>query len=143
PGTFTMGASRREAGRQANEVMRNVTLTRPFYLSLTEVTNEQFAAFDAEHSSGVVEGRTLSNANQPVARVSWEQAARYSNWLSAQEGLPLFYQVEGDNIVGVNAASTGYRLPTEAEWEWAARVADDPGSLLRFPWGSELPPPEN
>src|SRR5690606_24328965 len=66
PGSFTMGASRREAGRQANEVIRNVSLTKPFYLSLTEVSNEQFAAFDAQHSSGVVEGRTLSNPSQPV-----------------------------------------------------------------------------
>lgn len=143
PGDFTMGASRREAGRQANEVLRNVSLTKPFYLSLTEVTNEEFAAFDGEHSSGVVEGRTLSNANQPVVQVTWEQAALYCNWLSEQEGLPPFYQTEGDTITGFNPQSTGYRLPTEAEWEWAARVEGDPASLLRFPWGLELPPPEN
>jgi formylglycine-generating enzyme required for sulfatase activity len=144
PGNFVMGASRREAGRQANEVIRNVALTKPFYLSLTEVTNEQFAAFDAAHSSGIVEGRTLSNGNQPVVQVSWEQAVRFCNWLSEQEGLPVFYQVdEGDNVTGINPESTGYRLPTEAEWEWAARVAGDPNSLLRFPWGAELPPPAN
>jgi formylglycine-generating enzyme required for sulfatase activity len=143
PGNFVMGASRREAGRQANEVIRNVTLTKPFYLSLTEVTNEQFAAFDPAHSSGIVEGRTASNPNQPVVQVTWEQAARYCNWLSEQEQLPPFYVVEGETIAGVNPDSTGYRLPTEAEWEWAARVEGDPNSLLRFPWGSELPPPPN
>jgi formylglycine-generating enzyme required for sulfatase activity len=143
PTAFTMGSSRREAGRQANEVLRNVALTKPFYLSVTEVSNAQFAMFDAEHSSGVVEGRTLSNATQPVVRVTWEQAARYANWLSAQEGLPLFYTVEADKVTGFNPNSTGYRLPTEAEWEWAARVDGDPNSLLRFPWGSEMPPPEN
>jgi len=143
PAAFTMGSSRREAGRQANEVLRNIALTKPFYLSLTEVTNAQFAAFDGEHSSGVVEGRTLANPEQPVVRVTWEQAARYANWLSEQEGLPLFYRIEGEQITGFNPDSTGYRLPTEAEWEWAARVAGSPDNLLRFPWGSELPPPEN
>ncbi|MGV3590668.1 MAG: PEGA domain-containing protein [Gammaproteobacteria bacterium] len=143
PGNFVMGASRREAGRQANEAIRNVSLTKPFYLSLTEVTNEQFAAFDPAHSSGIVEGRTLSNGPQPVVQVTWEQAARYCNWLSEQEQLPPFYVIEGENVTGFNADSTGYRLPTEAEWEWAARVAGDPSSLLRFPWGAELPPPPN
>ena len=143
PGSFVMGASRREAGRQANEVIRNVTLTNPYYLSLAEVTNEQFAAFDPDHSSGILEGRTLANPNQPVVQVTWEQAARYCNWLSAQEQLTPFYVSDGENITGINATSTGYRLPTEAEWEWAARVAGDPNSLLRFPWGAELPPPAN
>jgi formylglycine-generating enzyme required for sulfatase activity len=143
PGSFVMGASRREAGRQANEVIRNVTLTKPFYLSLTEVSNEQFAAFDQEHSSGIVEGRTLSNPDQPVVQVTWEQAARYCNWLSEQQQLPPFYIIAGETVTGINPDSTGYRLPTEAEWEWAARVAGDANSLLRFPWGAELPPPAN
>lgn len=143
PGSFTMGASRREQGRQANEVLRNVRLTKPFYLSLHEVTNAQFSAFDPDHSSGIVEGRTLSNATQPVVRVTWEKAALYCNWLSEQEGLPTFYRVEGDQVVGFNPDSTGYRLPSEAEWEWAARIAGDPEQPLRFPWGEALPPPPN
>lgn len=143
PGNFVMGSSRREAGRQANEVIRNVSLTKPFYMSLTEVSNAQFAAFDPSHSSGIVQGRTLSNPTQPVVQVTWEQAARYCNWLSEQEQLPPFYIFEGDTYKGFNPDSIGYRLPTEAEWEWAARVDGDPGSLLRFPWGSELPPPPN
>ncbi len=143
PGDFVMGASRREAGRQANEVIRNVSLTKDYYLSLTEVSNAEFAQFDPEHSSGVVEGRTLSNDTQPAVRVSWEQAARYTNWLSEKEGLTPFYIVTGENITGINAASTGYRLPTEAEWDWAARVNGEPSNLLKFPWGAELPPPDN
>jgi formylglycine-generating enzyme required for sulfatase activity len=143
PGNFTIGASRREAGRQANEVLRNVSLTKPFYVSLTEVTNAQFTAFDQAHSSGVVEGRTLNNPTQPVVQVTWEQAAKYCNWLSVQEGLPAYYVIDGDKVTGLNAESTGYRLPTEAEWDWVARVNGDPASLLRFPWGAELPPPAN
>src|SRR5690606_37239451 len=108
-----------------------------------EVTNAQFASFDPSHSSGIVEGRTLSNGTQPVVKITWEQAARYCNWLSEQEQLPPFYVIDGDKVTGFNPDSTGYRLPTEAEWEWAARVAGDPNSLLRFPWGAELPPPPN
>jgi len=143
PGTFQMGASRREPGRQANEVLRNVSLERPFYLSLMEVTNAQFAQFDPEHSSGVVEGRTLSNNNQPVVRITWDQAALFCNWLSEQEGLDPFYMVEGDSVTGFNPESTGYRLPSEAEWAWAARVDGQPSSMLKFPWGAEMPPPAN
>ena len=143
PGSFTMGTSRREAGRQANEVLRTVSLTKPFYLSLHEVTNAQYALFDSEHSSGIVEGQTLSNPTQPVVRITWEQAVRYCNWLSEREGLPPFYSVEGETITGFNPDSNGYRLPSEAEWEWAARVDGDPTNLRRFPWGPELPPPAN
>lgn len=143
PDGFQMGASRREPGRQANEAIRNIKLTRPYYMSLMEVSNAQFAMFDSEHTSGVIEGRTLSNNNQPVVRVTWDQAARFCNWLSAQEGLDPFYTVEGDTVTGFNPESTGYRLPSESEWAWAARVQEDPNSLLKFPWGPVMPPPAN
>ena len=144
PGNFVMGASRREAGRQANESLRSISLTKPYYLSLTEVTNAQFKAFNPEHSSGIIDRISLSNNNQPVVEITWEQAALYCNWLSEQEGLPLFYIVQNGLVLGSNPRSSGYRLPTEAEWAWAARTEnDDPTSLLKFPWGSELPPPPN
>ena len=140
PGQFTMGASRREPGRRANEDLREVRLERPFYLSANEVTNAQFKRFRPDHSSGVLQGRTLDLDNQPVIQVTWTDAALYSNWLSAQEGLPLFYEFEGDEVVGFNPESTGYRMPTEAEWEWAART-DGNGNTLRYPWGEQMPPP--
>src|SRR5690606_4903429 len=116
PGQFTMGASRREPGRRANEDLREVRLERPFYLSPTEVTNAQFKRFRADHSSGVLQGRTLDLDNQPVVQVTWLDAALYCNWLSEQEGLPVFYRVEGGEVVGFNPEATGYRMPTEAEW---------------------------
>ena len=143
PGAFTMGASRREAGRRPNENLRDIQLERPFYISYREVSNSEYRLFDSEHSSGTVSGVTLDNEAQPVVRVSWHQGALYCNWLSEQEALPPFYQVnERDEVVGFNPQSSGYRLPSEAEWSWVART-EGSGNTLRYPWGDQLPPPEN
>ncbi len=142
PGAFTMGASRREAGRRPNENLRDIKLERPFYLGLQEVTNAQYRLFNEEHSSGTLEGLTLDNEAQPVVRVTWTQAALFCNWLSDQESLPRFYQVSGGDVVGFNPESIGYRLPTEAEWAWAART-DGSGNQLKYSWGDQLPPAEN
>ena len=141
PGPFTMGASRREPGRRANEVLREVTLSREFYLSVTEVTNAQFRRFAAGHNSGEWESHSLDGDRQPVVNVSWEEAALFCNWLSEQDGLPPAYVVRNRRVVGFDPESTGYRLPTEAEWEWTARVKED-GEQLRFPWGDAMPPPD-
>ena len=143
PGAFTMGASRREAGRRPNENLRDIQLERPFYISYREVSNSEYRLFDSEHSSGTVSGVTLDNEAQPVVRVSWHQGALYCNWLSEQEALPPFYQVnEQDEVVGFNPQSSGYRLPSEAEWSWVART-EGSGNTLRYPWSDQLPPPEN
>ncbi|HAC88186.1 MAG TPA: hypothetical protein DCF95_09605, partial [Gammaproteobacteria bacterium] len=112
PSAFTMGASRREAGRRPNENLRDIQLERAFYISYREVSNSEYRLFDSEHSSGIVSGVTLDNEAQPVVRVSWNQGALYCNWLSGQEALPPFYQVnEQDEVVGFNPQSSGYRLP--------------------------------
>ena len=142
PGSFTMGASRREAGRRPNENLREVKLERPFYFSYQEVTNSEFRRYDSEHSSGTIQGLTLDNEAQPAVQISWTQAALYCNWLSEQESLPLFYRTEGEDVVGFNPDATGYRLPTEAEWAWVART-EGSGNVLKYPWGEQLPPPEN
>jgi len=142
PGAFTMGASRREAGRRPNENLRDIKLERPFYLGVQEVSNAQYRLFNEEHSSGTLQGLTLDNEAQPVVRITWAQAALFCNWLSDQESLPHFYDVAGEDVVGFNPDSTGYRLPTEAEWAWAART-DGSGNQLKYSWGSDLPPAEN
>jgi len=142
PGSFTMGASRREPGRRPNENLRDIQLERAFYLGFREVTNSEYRQFDSEHSSGTVSGVTLNNENQPVVQVSWTRAALFCNWLSEQEGLPPFYQTDDEQVIGINAVSIGYRLPTEAEWAWVSRT-NGSGVSLKYPWGDLLPPPEN
>jgi formylglycine-generating enzyme required for sulfatase activity len=143
PDAFTMGSSRRQPGRRANETLREVAMTRMFYLGTREVTNGQFRQYIRDHDSGAFQEHTLNDDDQPVVNVTWEQAALYCNWLSAQEKLQPFYRTERGKVVGIDPAATGYRLPTEAEWEWAARqVGDVEVDELRFPWGNNLPPPD-
>jgi formylglycine-generating enzyme required for sulfatase activity len=137
-GAFTMGSARREPGRRANEVPRAVTLTRTFYIGVREVTNAEYRQFQTEHLSGVVRDRSLDQDNHPVVNVTWHEAAEFCNWLSAQDGLPAAYAVQGDVLTPILPATTGYRLPTEAEWEWAARY-EAGRATRRYPWGASLP----
>lgn len=142
PATFTMGASRAEAGRRANEVIVPVTITRPFLISTTEVTNEQFAEFRANHDSGADVHPSLAADKNPVANVSWEDAVQYANWLSKQEGRTPAYRQEFDKWVPIYPTTDGYRLPTEAEWVLAMRYAGG-NRPLKFAWGTKWPPPED
>lgn len=135
---FSMGASRRDPGRRANEVLHPVRLERPFYIQSQEVTNAQFRQFQASHNSGQIEGNSLNREQQPVAQISWQQAASFCNWLSIREGRSPFYQEQQGIIIGFDPSSLGYRLPSEAEWAWVARVRGE--ELQRFTWGEDFPP---
>jgi formylglycine-generating enzyme required for sulfatase activity len=135
-----MGASRREPGRRANEPLRDVELVRPFYVSTTEVSNAQFRRFAPAHDSGRAGTQSLNVDSYPVVRVGWEQAAAYCNWLSQKDGLPAAYESRGGALVARVPLTTGYRLPTEAEWERVARYPDGQGPL-RYPWGRAFPIP--
>ncbi|MDH3211329.1 MAG: SUMF1/EgtB/PvdO family nonheme iron enzyme [Myxococcales bacterium] len=139
PGTFQMGAPRREQGRRANEVLRTVKLERPFYIGVKEVTNREFRKFAAHHTSGLFERFSLDADEHPVVRVSWEEAARYCNWLSERESLPPVYVSQGGRLLAPQPLATGYRLPTEAEWAWVARYQGG-GEPRKYPWGAGLPP---
>ncbi|GAA5445661.1 hercynine oxygenase [Microbulbifer sp. NBRC 101763] len=134
---FTMGSSRREQGRRANEVMRQVALNRPFYIGTTEVTNREYRRFKPSHTSSHVNGVSLDNDNLPVVNVSWADAVLFCNWLSQRDGLTPVYLTERGRVVGFDSAANGYRLPTEAEWAWLARY--DRGVMRKYPWGNDLP----
>jgi formylglycine-generating enzyme required for sulfatase activity len=122
---FVMGAPRHQLGQRANEFERRVRLTRPFYAAKHEVTNGQMAAF---------RGGQGQAPSQPVSDVRWQDAAGFANWLSAKEGLTPFYRMTGGRLRGIDPKADGYRLLSEAEWEWLARKAGRPDRTV-FGWG--------
>jgi len=139
PGLIEMGARRSQIGQRANETIRRVNLTKPFYLSIHEVTNSQFSLYTQKYSMN----NGVTTENLPVVNISWNDAALYCNWLSQKEGLSNFYQVTNTKVTGFNIASEGYRMPTEAEWSWAARsIKSKQGKYLVFPWGDSMPVPD-
>lgn len=141
-GTFSMGASRAENGRRANEVIRPVTITSPFLISVKEVTNKEYAAFRKNHDSGADVHVSMAADNNPVAMVTWADAVQYCNWLSKKEGRTPVYKQEFGRWIAVYPFTDGYRLPTEAEWAWAIRYSELTAPR-KFPWGKNWPPPED
>jgi len=142
-GEFEMGSSRREQGRRPNESMRAVRLTRPFYFATREITNREFREFDTAHTSGGGKWRALARPDNPTVMMSWERAAEFCNWLSAKDGLPAAYREAGDSYLLITPATTGYRLPTEAEWVWVAKFAAGQAQKRKYSWGDGLPPPSD
>lgn len=119
-GDFFLGSPRSESGRYAQEPTPHRVALKPFYLSATEITNEQYGRFlkATGHPPPLYrEDKNLNGPQQPVVGVSWHDAAAFCAWLTRQTGVP-------------------HRLPTEAEWEAAARggLTGEP-----YPWGREAP----
>ena len=106
PGSFVMGSSLSEPGRQQDEVQHTVILSRGFWLSNHEVTQGEYMAVMGENPSFY-----KGNTNRPVENVHWNEAVEYCKKLT-----------EKDRAAGRITASQEYRLPTEAEWEYAARA---------------------
>jgi formylglycine-generating enzyme required for sulfatase activity len=113
-GTFAMGSPAGEVLHQDDEVRHEVTVSS-FFMKIYEVTQEEYER---------VMGNNPSHAkgkNLPVETVNWDEAIEYCNRLSESEGLSPVYSRSGDMVIW-NTKANGYRLPTEAEWEYACRA---------------------
>jgi len=116
-------------------------LTSAFYLGTHEVSNAEYRAYRPEYDSGSFGGLSLNADEQPVVGLSFGEIAAYLNWLSIKDGLQPVYEQRQGEWFAVRPLRNGYRLPSEAEWAWAARFAGELTPLV-FPWGAELPPPD-
>ena len=117
PGKFMMGSPETEKGRFDHEVQHEVTISKPFYMGVTEVTQAQYEAVMGTNPSH------FKGATKPVEPVSWNDAAEFCKKLSEK-------------------TRQAVRLPTEAEWEYACRAGtqtafsfgDDPSALGDYAW---------
>ena len=106
-----MGSPTSENWRGNDETQHEVTIG-DFYLSKYELTQGEYKALTGENPSN------FKGDNLPVENISWLDAINYCNLLSEREGLAKAYEIK-DNQVIWHKEADGYRLPTEAEWEYA------------------------
>jgi len=115
-GTYRMGAMPNDPGAAAEEFGGSAATIAPFHLAATEVTRQDWQLCVDDGACKAVGERAASDGKLPVTNVSWDAGQQYIAWLSARTGVR-------------------YRLPTEAEWEYAAR---GPGAARVFPWGDAI-----
>jgi len=125
-GTFLMGSPTSEVGRYDDEAQHHVTVSS-FYMGKYEVTQKEFQEVMGTNPSGI------KGDNLPVENVSWYDAVKYCNRLSQKEDLTPAYTINGENVTW-NQNANGYRLPTEAEWEYACRA----GTTTPFSTGNNI-----
>jgi len=116
-GCFEMGSPPSETGRDPDEGPTHKVCVDGFWIGMTEVTNAQYLDFRPAHDSKASNGHSLNDNSQPVVYVSWEDAVAFGRWLTDQNDGP--YE---------------FRLPTEAEWEYACRAGS---KTARF-WGEDV-----
>ena len=142
PDTYIMGLPRNFQVEDFDETPVAMRIRQPFYIGLHEVSNREFNRFKPNHDSGIVSGVSLQSGDRPVVNVSWDAAVEYCNWLSDIQGLKPAYQLVAGKYELIEPRTDGYRLPTEAEWEFVARYHQGTTEMI-YPWGMEIPPPEN
>jgi len=125
-GTFVMGSPSDEYDRDFDELQHYVTVSS-FYLGVYQVTQKEYQNIIRKNPSD------FTGDNLPVDNVSWYNALEYCNRLSKLNGLTPVYKLDGLNVMWDRSAN-GYRLPTEAEWEYACRA----GTVTPFNTGNNI-----
>ncbi len=142
-GTYTMGDTFGD-GQDDEKPIHSVTLSS-FYMGKYEVTFEEYdeycnATGKNKASDERYENKWNGRGKRPVINVSWYDAVEYCNWLSEKEGIEKVYSYSIKNNklnnISCNWKANGYRLPTEAEWEYAARSK---GKKYKYAWGNGEP----
>jgi formylglycine-generating enzyme required for sulfatase activity len=126
-GRFQMGTPIMEKGRQKNQGLRHRVTLGSFSMGIFPVTQAEYQAVMGANPS------SFKGGDLPVENVSWDEAVNFCNRLSRREGLTPAYTVDGANVTW-NRGATGYRLPTEAEWEYACRA----GTTTPFSTGKRI-----
>jgi formylglycine-generating enzyme required for sulfatase activity/serine/threonine protein kinase len=151
-GEFLMGSPDNDGDADNDEKpLHRVRITRPFYLGVYEVTQAKYEAvmgnnpsYFSANGGGKNSVVGQSTDRHPVEGVSWLDAVKFCDKLSEMEGRPAFYEIDGEKVRVPDWNRSGYRLPTEAEWEYACRAnaptvtrysfGDDVASLGEFAW---------